>query len=163
MGLTGYVNVPDIKGESYFADHEDEIDFYNIQWQVRQPAVAQQGHGRAMTRAEVGEVFIYTNYSAADPYIALSCMRGTPFNEITYMIRKDSGDAHIDYLQITLTDAIISLYEVLGAPEDIEKGQQVQVKWGAAGKTIKFKYIVQEEDGSAGDEHEIEHDIAAGK
>ena len=161
MPLTGYMKVPDIKGESYRVDHEDEIDFYNIELQIRQPH-AKQGHGRASTSAEVGLIYTYHMMNAADVYLAKSCMTGKPFDEIVYYVRKDSGDAHIDYYTLTLNDALISHYEIIGAPEAAEEGQEMRVKVGCSGRFVKMLYKMQEEDGSVGDEHEIEHDIAAG-
>lgn len=99
-------------------------------------------------------------------------MQGKSFDEVVVMVRKDSGDAHLDYLQITMTNAIISRYEMVNgdlpggvkySEEEEEPLQMIQEKVGFDFEKITIKYIVQAEDHSAGDEHEVEYDIVAGK
>ncbi|MEX5729112.1 type VI secretion system secreted protein Hcp [Rhodovulum iodosum] len=160
MPLTAYMKLPDIDGESKSADHEDEIDIYDVEWVLEQASHAQIGSGRTRGRAQIHPIHVFKWYDASSPYIALACMQGKSFDEVIIMVRKDSGDAHLDYLQITLTNTAISHYEVLGEYQD---SKSIHEKVGLACETIKLKYIVQAEDHSAGDEHEVEYDIAAGK
>jgi type VI secretion system secreted protein Hcp len=160
MTLTAYMKMPDIDGESKSAEHEDEIDLYDIEWLMEQASHAQVGSGRTRGRATINPIYVFKWYDASSPYIALACMQGKSFDEIVIMVRKDSGDAHLDYLQITLTNTAISHYEILG---EYENTKAIHEKVGLASEKINIKYIVQAEDHSAGDEHEIEYDIAAGK
>ena len=160
MPLTGYAKIPDIGGESQRADHEDEIDVHNIMWNVEQSAVAQVGRGRSQSRAQIGAMFMHKYYDAASPYLALASMQAKSFDEIVITVRKDSGEAHLDYLEITLKNVIISKYEMLGVGEG--EGQMVEELIGMAFEEIKVKYTVQADDHSAGDEHEIEYDVAKG-
>ncbi len=88
-------------------------------------------------------------------------MQGKSFDEVVLTIRKDSGDAHLDYLHITMTNVIISQYEILGDGERMQ-GQTIMEDVGLSFENMKIKYTVQADDHSAGDEHEIEYDIAAG-
>ncbi|MCA0963395.1 Hcp family type VI secretion system effector [Salipiger bermudensis] len=168
MAFTGYLKIPDIDGESQRADHEDEIDITDIMWSVEQAATAQTGRGRARSRAEVSSLYCKKVYDASSPYIALAAMQAKSFKDVIVTVRRDSGDAHLDYLTITMTNTIISRYEIDGVgritdSEGIEReGQELQEKIGFAFENIKIKYVVQEEDHSAGDEHEVEFDIAMG-
>lgn len=160
MPLTAYMKVTDIDGESRSADHEDEIDLYDINWLLEQESHAMVGSGRTRGRAQINPIFVYKWYDASSPYLALACMKGKAIEEIVIMVRKDSGDAHLDFLQITLTNSVISHYEVLG---EYENSKAIREKVGIASEQIKMKYTVQADDHSAGDEHEIEYDVAAGK
>lgn len=157
MAFTGYVKIPDIDGESQRAEHEDEIDISDISWEIVQPATAQIGRGRARSRAEVSSLSCKKFYDASSPYIALAAMQAKSFNEVVVTVRRDSGDAHLDYLTITMSNTIISRYEIVGTD-----GEELQEAVGFAFENVKVKYIVQEEDHSAGAEHEIEFDIAMG-
>ena len=159
MRLTGYVKIPDIAGESQHAEHEEEIDIHNIEWAIEQAAVAQVGRGRSQSRAQVDKLIIYKFLDASSVYLSLACMQGKSFDEIVIMVRKDSGDAHLDYLTITLSNVIISSYKVLGTTEDT---QMLEEAVGFSCEKVNQKYIVQADDHSAGDEHETEFDIAAG-
>lgn len=159
MTLTAYMKLPDIDGESMSAEHEGEIDLYDVQWTLEQESHAQIGSGRTRGRATINPIYVFKWYDASSPYIALAAMQGKSFDEVVIMFRKDSGDAHLDYLQITLTNVAISRYEILG---EYENQKTIHEKVGLAFEKAKVLYVVQAEDHSAGDEHEIEYNVAAG-
>ncbi|TCM86466.1 Hcp family type VI secretion system effector [Rhodovulum steppense] len=160
MTLNAYMKVPDIDGESKSADHEKEIDLYDLHWLMQQESHAQVGSGRTRGRAQINPLMVRKWYDASSPYLALACMQGKSFPEVVIMVRKDSGDAHLDYLQITLTNTTISKYEIVG---EYENTKAISELVGLAAEKVKVKYIIQADDHSAGDEHEIEYDIAAGR
>ena len=157
--LTGYMLVPDVPGESVRADHEDEIDVHSVDWTISQGSAAQVGKGRSQARAQVGAVNVMKFYDASSPYLALACMQGKSFDEIVISVRKDSGEAHLDYLVITLTNVTISSYDMVPTPEN---SLVIEERVGLTAEKVKILYTVQADDHSAGDEHEIEYDIAAG-
>ncbi|WP_412553923.1 Hcp family type VI secretion system effector [Shimia sp. MIT1388] len=161
MALTGYLSIEEIPGESQRVDHEDQIDVHDISWNIEQGSAAQIGKGRARARAQVDALLMKKHLDAASPYLALACMQGKSFAKWELFLRKDSGDAHIDYLHITMENVTISKFEMIGVGED-EGGQLVEEVLGAVFENVTVKYTVQEEDHSAGDEHEITYDIAAG-
>ncbi|MGP3698897.1 Hcp family type VI secretion system effector [Rhodobacter sp. NSM] len=163
MAFTGYLKIEDIKGESKRADHEEEIDAFGVSWQVEQASSAATGSGRTRGRAKVGDFRLKKWMDASSVYIALACMQGKSFPEIIFMARKDSGEAHLDYLQVTLKNCIISSYSMAqDAPEESGHdmiAEDVAISFDA----ITYKYVVQADDHSAGDEHEIEYDVVAAR
>ncbi len=158
MPMTGFLKIPDIPGESVRADHEDEIDIHSIDWGVSRQQSAATGSGRSRSRADVRSVSLGKFYDASSPYLALACMQGKSFDEIVISLRKDSGDAHLDYLRITLSNVVISGYDVNTPPEGSQLADTVRLSF----EKINILYIVQADDHSAGDEHEIEFDVFAG-
>ncbi|PUB17272.1 Hcp family type VI secretion system effector [Yoonia sediminilitoris] len=159
--LTGYLKIGDIAGESQRAEHEDEIDIHDIKWNIEQGSAAQVGRGRSRSRAQVDAIFLRKFTDAASAYLALACMQGKSFPDMVLSVRKDSGDAHLDYLIITMENVTISKFEVLGTG-DGEGGQMIEEVLGLVFENVTYKYTVQADDHSAGDEHEITYDIAAG-
>lgn len=161
--LIGYLKMDDIAGESKRADHEGEIDVHGVHWEIRQKSSASVGSGRTQSRAEIGSVYMYKWCDCSSPYLALSAMRGTNIPEATLMLRKDSGEAHLDYLKIKMTDCIISHYEMLDAVRTGEENdlEMVREKFALSCEKINVLYTVQADDHSAGDEHEVEYDIVA--
>lgn len=161
MGITGYLEIAEIPGESLRAEHEGQIDVHGAHWQIAQKSGTSMGSGLTQARAEVGSLTVHKWYDAASAYLAHSSMRGTSFPEMIFYARKDSGEAHLDYLTITMTNCIISGYEMEndGSDSDI---QMISERVSIAFEKVKILYTVQAEDGSAGDEHEIEYDIVAG-
>ena len=155
--MTGYLKIDDIPGESRRADHEDEIDVHDIIWGIEQAAQVGRG-GRARARAEVDDLVCMKEYDAASPYLALAAAQGKVFDEAVVTVRRDSGDAHLDYLTITLTDVLVSEYELLGTDPDRGDGVLVEAVALRAEK-VTIRYVVQEDDQSRGDEHEVEIDV----
>ena len=158
MPMTGYVKFPNIEGESRRADHEGEIDITSIDWNMAQAANMQIGSGRTASRAMVNPIGISKLYDAASPYLALACMQGKAFDEVVISFRKDSGEAHLDYLVITLTNVVISSYSMAGHAT----GEEISDTFSLSFEKIKVLYTMQADDHSSGDEHEIEYDVAAG-
>lgn len=161
MPLAAYLKIGDIGGESQRADHEEEIDIHDVIWNVEQGSAAQIGKGRSRSRAQVGPIYLRKFTDAASAYLLLACMQGKSFPDMVLSVRKDSGEAHLDYLIITMENVTISKFETegVGAAED---GQMIQEVVGLIFENVTYKYTVQEDDHSAGGEHEITYDIAAG-
>lgn len=160
MALTAYLAIGDIAGESQRADHEDEIDIHDIEWNIEQAAAAQVGKGRSRARAQVSNLMLRKYADAASVYLGLACMQGKSFPDMVLSVRKDSGEAHLDYLIITMENVTIAKYEVLGTGD--ASGDMIEEMIGLAFENVTYKYTVQADDHSAGDEHEITYDIAAG-
>lgn len=161
MPLTAYLKIGDIGGESQRADHEDEIDIHDVMWNVEQGSAAQVGKGRSRARAQVGPINLRKFTDASSAYLLLACMQGKSFPDMVLSVRKDSGEAHLDYLIITMENVTISKFETVGVGPE-EDGQVIEEVLGLVFENVTYKYTVQADDHSAGDEHEITYDIAAG-
>ena len=160
MPLSGYMQLPDIAGESIANGHEEEIDLHSISWKVAQKSAAKSARGRRSARSEVGAVRLNKFYDAASPYLALAAMQGRSFDEIVLSVRKDSGEEAFDYLKITLGNALITGYRML--PQDDDDYSLIEEEVSISAETINILYTVQADDHTAGAEHEVEYDIAAG-
>lgn len=158
MALSGNILIPDIAGESRRADHEDEIDIMSIDWSMSQASNMQQGSGRTSSRATVNPIGISKLYDASSPYLSLACMQGKAFDEVIISFRQDSGEAHLDYLKITLTNVVISSYSLNGSA----MGEEISDSFTLSFEEVKVIYSVQADDHSSGDEHEIEYNLSAG-
>ena len=117
--------------------------------------------GRSRARAQVGAINLRKFTDAASAYLLLACMQGKSFPDMVLSVRKDSGEAHLDYLVITMENVTISKFETIGVGPE-EDGQMIEEILGLVFENVTYKYTVQADDHSAGDEHEITYDIAAG-
>lgn len=164
MGIQGYLKIDDIQGESKRAEHEDEIDIYGMHFEVKQQSSSAAGSGRTRGRADISGVTMWKSLDAATPYLTLASMQGKSIPEAILMVRKDSGDAHLDYLKITMTNCVVSHVELVNdaSAADGADDQMIKEKVTIACEKIAMIYTVQADDHSAGDEHEIEYDIVAG-
>lgn len=162
MAFTGYLKIDGIDGESRRADHEGEIDIWGAELKAAQQSSAATGSGRVRGRATVSALTLRKWYDAASPYLALACMQGKAFPEIVFAARKDSGDAHLDYLTITMTNCLISSYH-LNQSEPPGEADLIMEDIAISFEKIAIKYVVQTDEHSKGDEHEVEYDLMAAK
>lgn len=163
MAFTGYLKIEGIDGESKRADHEGEIDCFGVQFEAKQMSSSSVGSGRTRGRATLSDFSFNKWLDAASPYLMLACAKGKSFAEIVFTARKDSGDAHLDYLIITLENCIISSYNMAqNAPEE-SSNELVSETISVSYEKVTFKYVVQADDHSKGDEHEVEYDLVAAK
>ena len=154
MPLTGFLKIENIKGESRAAGHEDEIDITGIAWGV---ARTQPSRVQGRSRVEERELVVRKVYDASSPYLAVAVALGRSFDEIVLTVRKDSGDAHLDYLTITLSNALISEYSF---DSDTAPEEAVEEAFSIRAEKVKILYVQQADDHSAGDENEVELDFA---
>lgn len=160
MPITGYVKIEEIKGESKRADHVDEIDIHSITWSALQQSSANLGSGRSRGRAQISDITVRKFTDAASPDLWLAVMKAKSFPEVVISVRKDSGDAHIDYLKITLTNAMISGYRMLES-EAADPEQMIEEEVSITAEKVNVVYTVQADDHSAGTEREAEYDVVA--
>lgn len=163
MAFTGYLKIEKIKGESKRADHEDEIDVFGVEWKVSQSSSASTGSGRSRGRATIGDLIVHKWYDAASPHLALACMNGTALDEIVFSARKDSGEAHLDYITVTMEKGMVSGYQLSQSQAEDSGEDRIIETVSFSFEKIGILYKVQSDDHSAGDEHEVEYDIVAGR
>jgi type VI secretion system secreted protein Hcp len=163
MAFTGYLKIEGIDGESKRADHEGEIDCFGVEFSAKQSSSSSVGSGRTRGRATLSDFTFHKWMDAASPYLALACAKGKSFEEIVFTVRKDSGDAHLDYLIVTLTNCIIAVYEMRQDSPEADSSELIAEKISVSYEELKIKYVVQADDHSKGDEHEIEYNLVAAK
>lgn len=158
MPITAFLDVPDIKGESKVRGHEDEIDIHGLRWGVtsRSPGAS----GRRRVRASVHDLTVLKSYDRSSPLLTLATLRGQAFDEIVLTVRKGSGDASLDYLKITMTNCVLTDYQMENDGTDDPLtviSEAVDIEF----EKIRIVYVEQAADNSAGVEHEVEFDIEA--
>ena len=162
MPITGYLQIPDIPGESKSAHHEKDIEIHGVEWGVAQKSkAARPGSRRTQARAIASPLTIHKSYDASSPYIALAALQGKSFDEIVLNIHRDGGRRHLDYLVVTMTNCAICAYDMFNDGVDdpsVTLSERVSITF----ERVKVLYTVQADDHSAGDEHEIEYDLVAG-
>ncbi|WP_300037265.1 type VI secretion system tube protein Hcp [uncultured Roseobacter sp.] len=155
MPLTGYLKIDDIPGESQRVDHEDEIDVWGVSWGIEQQSSAVTSRLRRRGRAEIDPVVVHKQIDAATPYLADAVERGRVFREMTLAVRKDSGEAHLDYLVITMENVLITSFSF--AEETRDGGSVVPAERVALeADRMTVKYVRLNDDHSAHSEHEVE-------
>lgn len=144
--LTGYMKIGDIKGESTASGHEDEIDIHGVSWNIRR-SIPANSVGAQRTRGEttLGDIHVTKNVDKSTPKLMEACGNGTFFDEVVFIVRKDSGDAHLDYLKITMTDVIVTSVSTGGSGGEDRLTENVSLNFTSA----EIVYTVFNEDGTS--------------
>ena len=110
--LTGYLKIPSIPGESQRVNHEGEIDIYGIDWGVVRTVAdgSSAGGGGALV---FDSVVLSKEMDKATPKLIEAVTKGQNIPEVVITLSKDSGEAHLDYLKITLTNVTVSSYNFM--------------------------------------------------
>ena len=157
MPIRGFMSVPDIPGEATAAEHEGEIDFYAIDWAVRNSGSGATGSRRRRSRADINDFTIEKFYDRSSPLLAKACIEGRGFDKITLKVHRQTEGEHLDYLEIELKNALIVGYEMANDLDDDAEGlisDEVQID----AESFTIKYVVMNDDGSAGDVVEMDYD-----
>lgn len=160
MAVSGYMKIDEIPGESGRKDHEDEIIISSLQWSATRPMTNTPGVGRSSGMPNISSVTISKLYDKSSPYLSKAVLLATAFPEIVITLRKDSGETHLDYLTISLSDCMIESYTFSGGMggDDSPPMESVSVVFNK----LNVLYVEQASDHSAGGEHEFEYDLVAG-
>lgn len=155
MASNGYLKIPDINGESKRSDHEDEIIIQSFSWGVNRNTFRNTGGQREPGLAQVQSVAISKDFDASSPYLALACLKAKNLGDVVLALRKDQGDAHSDFLIITMTNTIVEDYNTSAG------GDRPMDSFNLSFDSLKMKYLEDTDDLTAGNEHEVEYDILA--
>ena len=110
--LTAYLKIGDIPGESQASGHEEEIEIHDISWAIFRPVEDATGSTRTRSSAVVEDLMVIKELDKSTPKLMEACANGKVFPEIVITFRKDSGEAHLDYLKITLTNVQVTSYDI---------------------------------------------------
>jgi type VI secretion system secreted protein Hcp len=142
--VTGYLKIGDISGESQVAGHEDEIDIHDISWGVARPLVDATGSTRTRATAKFEDLIVAHRIDKSTPKLMEACASGKTFPEIEIILRRDSGDEHLDYLIITLTKATVTSYSLNGGGSEGPPAAMIGFNY----EEVKVVYNVANQAGS---------------
>lgn len=154
MPITAFLKLPDIDGESAHVDHENEIEVFAIDWDIEQMRAPSSERGRVRARSDIKPLRAGKYFDAASPYLAQAAAQGKVFNEAILSVRQDGGAAPLDYLVITLTNALVSDY-ALRTDDPDAPGAPLSEEIELDFERIHILFRVQAPDGSVAAEHEV--------
>jgi|SRR5580704_619543 type VI secretion system secreted protein Hcp len=150
-----FMKLGDIKGESTDSKHKGEIDIESWSFGAAQPgASAVSGRGAGVGKVQFGD-FAFTKYTdAASPKLMLSCASGQHFTEATFTARR-AGGTQAQYLQIKMTDVLVSSFETHSHGEGGATGSTSKASLPIDSVALNFSkievnYKAQNPDGSEG-------------
>ncbi|GAA4361850.1 type VI secretion system tube protein Hcp [Kangiella marina] len=136
-GSTAYLKIGDIEGESQRAGHEGEIDILAWSW-----GAESNRRGACLTDIE-----LLKSIDKSSPQLLMGQANRMVYPTAVISVRRDSGDAHLDYLVITLSNVQVSRFQTSNSAGDTLPTESFSLNF----EKIEYQYTVQEDDGRAGE------------
>jgi type VI secretion system secreted protein Hcp len=144
MAIDYFLKLDGIPGESTDAKHKDEIDVLAFSWGVSQAKAPGSGGGGGSGKAVFDDLLVVARTSKASPKLWLACASGQHIKSAVLTCRKP-GKAPFEFLKITLTDVLVSSYEIDGSDEEPPLDQVA-----LAFAKVETVYTPQDPSGKAG-------------
>lgn len=153
-----YIKFDGIDGESFDADHKDQIDVLSYSYAVTQSTSSAAGGGSGVGRANFGN-FLFTHYvDKASPNLMMYCADGKVIPTVVFSATK-AGGGQKEYLTITFTNVLVTGVNDIGATNSPRSLEQVSFSY----TKIKMEVKKQNEDGSLGAAVTGQYDVKENK
>lgn len=123
-----FLKLDNVLGESREPGHVGEIDVLSFSFGASQTGVREAGGRASARRSSLSPIAIVKQVDKSSPKLFLACATGVHFKDAVLTI-STGGDKPFEYLVITMSDVLISSYQV-GTSEGA----------GPATESISFSY-----------------------
>ncbi len=135
---------PEIKAESSQEEFVGQLEVLSFSYGVSQSGGFSFGSGGGVAAANCQDLSVSFRQCAASPKLMEACASGKHFDDLKLTCLRAAGDKQEKYLEVTLTDVVVSSYQSGGSGDDmpIESASFNYVK-------IKMEYYKQDDKGIA--------------
>jgi type VI secretion system secreted protein Hcp len=111
-----FLKIDGVEGESQAEGHKNEIEVLSWSWGESQAGQVAHGGGAGAGKVSMQDFHFTVRTSKASPTLFLACATGQHFKNAILIGRK-AGEKQQDYLKFTLSEVLISSYNVGGGPQ----------------------------------------------
>jgi type VI secretion system secreted protein Hcp len=155
-----FLKLDDIKGESADDAHKGEIDVVSWSWNVTQAGSFQVAGSPGSGKAAVQDLTIKKYTCSASNVLLNMCLSGKPIKLGVLTLRKAGGPKPLEFLKISMNNAVITGYSCEGAGGTVEgHTETITINFSS----FKHEYTPQKADGSGGPVISMGWDIAGNK
>jgi len=141
-----FLKLDGIQGESQDKGHTNEIALHSWSLGATNRGSAGMGGGMGSGKVDMGDVTFTKQVDKSGPKLFNYCCTGTPIPKAVFVARKAGKDQQ-EYLKITLSDSIVSSYNLGGSGgSDVHATEQFTLNFSK----IEISYQEQKADGSLG-------------
>ena len=137
-----FLKIDGIQGESKDAKHPGEIELESFSWGETEVVGAGGGGDGGAGKVQIEDLHVVMKESKASPQLFLACASGQHLKSAVLTGRRN-GKAPVEFLQITLTDVVVTGYRT-GGGTDAAPDDQVSLNFAK----IQFAFTPQKPDGS---------------
>lgn len=141
-----FLKIDGIDGESQDAKHKSEIEVLTYSFGSRQSGSQASGSGGGSGKVQMHDFHFTMRTSQASPKLFLHCANGKHIPTVVMVGRKAGGEQQ-EYQKITLSDVLVSSFQMSGAQGDSEiPVEQITLNFAK----IEIEYKEQKPDGTLG-------------
>jgi type VI secretion system secreted protein Hcp len=150
-----FLAIDGIPGESEDSKHKNEIHVFSWGFGESQAGTMAFGGGGGAGKVQMQDFTFSMAVNKASPKLFLACATGEHIKKAVLTARKAGKDQQ-DYLQVTLSDVLVSSYQTNGdARANALPTDQISLNFGA----IEIAYKLQNVDGSLGAATKVKYDL----
>jgi len=154
-----FLKLDGIDGESTDSKHKNEIDLESWSWgEAQVGSHGGTGGGGGAGKVSMQDFHFTTRTNKASPKLMLACATGEHIKKAVLVCRK-AGKEQQEYLKITMSDCLVSSYQLGGSQGDVLPMDQVALNFAK----IEFEYLPQKADGSLDSKVVVGYDLKANK
>jgi len=154
MALDNFIKIADIQGESQDSQFKDQIEIMSYSFGASMVANVGQG-GLGAGKVSFSDFTFVKQVDKASPkFFKASCV-GSHLATVVFSTRKAGGGSSggYTYLQITLSDALVTQFHLSGASEIATESVSL------AFAKLQMEYFMQTATGSVGSTGAITYDV----
>jgi type VI secretion system secreted protein Hcp len=136
-----FLKIDGIPGESVDAAHNGEIEPVSFSW--GESAAAARTAGAGVGKVSLEQFHFTAKVTKASPLLLRACATGQHLKAAVLTARKEGGQG-FEFLVVTLSDVVVSAYEIAGSVDADAPLDQVSLSFGR----IEVEYRPQRPDGS---------------
>ncbi len=133
----------DVKGESTQSGFEGQIEILSFSWGVSQAGGFSYAGGGGVSKANLQDLSLSFRQCKASPKLMQYCASGKHLDTAVLTCLKPTGTGQEKYLEITLTDVLISSYQTGGSGDDMPV-ESMSLNFAK----IDQKYFAQDDKGA---------------
>jgi type VI secretion system secreted protein Hcp len=140
-----FLKIDGIDGESQDSKHKGEIELDAWGWKETNAGSFPAGGGGGAGKVAVQDFHFVMKHNTASPRLMLACATGEHLKKAVLVCRK-AGHQQQEFLKVTLTDCLVSSYEMGGGAGDVLPVDQFSLNFAR----IEQEYKQQKADGTLG-------------
>ena len=154
----GFIKFPAVKGESWSEEHEGQIPIVSFRMGTEHTSGAKSEGGKQRSKVTVSDLMFTAVASTASPQLFIRSTHNKPFPTVILTLSEKNGPEVWDYLTITMTDVIVSGYQLNMQNTYSEPLEEVALNF----RKIEFKYTGATKDNKPGSTSVTSYDAATG-
>ena len=139
-----FLKIEGVDGESHDSKHKNELDIESWSFGETNSGTGHAGGGHGAGKVVMQDMHFVTKFQKSSVKMMLACANGEHIKKATLTCRK-AGKEQQEYLKVTLTDVLVSSYQVGGSSHgDVMPTDQFSLNFAK----IEFEYKPQKQDGT---------------